>query len=87
MHPPLALYKHPLCRDEILSLQECHKTNPLNKFFGVCNDYKTKLDACFRKEKDFKRRVNMAKAKATKERLDEIRESLGSSSQPAPDRL
>ncbi|UPQ96729.1 phosphatidylinositol N-acetylglucosaminyltransferase [Chloropicon primus] len=69
MHPPLVLHRNPQCRDQILALQDCHREHPISKFWGSCNDVKFTLDACFRKQKDFKRKVNFAKAKAEKERF------------------
>lgn len=33
---------------EILALVKCHEENPWKKFLGACNDYKTRLDSCFR---------------------------------------
>ena len=74
MHPPLVLHRNPHCRQEIIALQDCHRDHSLSKFWGACNDAKTKLDACFRKQKDFKRKVNLAKARAEKERLQRKRE-------------
>ena len=29
----------------------CHKENMFGKYWGVCNDYKRKIDECFKKEK------------------------------------
>ena len=34
----------------IKKLQECHDDHPIAKFWGVCNDVKYELDACFRAE-------------------------------------
>ncbi len=77
MHPPLVLHRNPMCREEILALQVCHKDHQLAKFWGACNDAKATLDACFRKQKDFKRKVNLAKARAEKERLERRRMAAG----------
>ena len=48
--------------------------NPLRKFVGVCNEAKRSLDACFRREKEFKRKVNFAKAEEERKRLQKRRE-------------
>ena len=49
MHPPLDR-PHPDCQDEIEALRHCHDTNSKLKFWA-CNEIKTKLDICFRLEK------------------------------------
>jgi COX assembly mitochondrial protein 2 len=49
MHPPLDR-PHPDCQDEIDALRHCHGTNSKVKFWA-CNEIKTKLDTCFRLEK------------------------------------
>lgn len=69
MHPPLSPWKHPLCLKEIDALNTCHAESPLGKFVGACNDHKASLDRCFRAEKQAKRSLNHAKAKAEQERL------------------
>ena len=69
MHPPLAPAKHPLCLDVIEALQACHACNPLKKLLGVCNQQKWDLDACFRAEKQVKRKANFEKAARERERL------------------
>lgn len=38
------------CSAFIAAITECHAKNPYLKFFGVCNDQKTALNACLRKE-------------------------------------
>jgi COX assembly mitochondrial protein 2 len=48
MHPPLDR-PHPDCQPEIAQLHECHLS--WHKFFGACNDIKTALDQCLRREK------------------------------------
>ena len=73
MHPPLVLHRNPQCREQILALQRCHKEHSLSKFWGACNDVKIKLDACFRKQKEYKSKVNLTKARAERERLEERR--------------
>jgi COX assembly protein 2 len=50
MHPPLDR-PHPRCQEEINGLRECHKTGNKLKFWA-CNDVKTKLDQCFKVEKE-----------------------------------
>ena len=35
MHPPL-YQPHPLCGEEVLEFTECHKNNPVAKFFNAC---------------------------------------------------
>lgn len=69
MHPPLTVSAHPLCVAEIAELLGCHTDRPLAKFAGVCNAHKDALDACFRREKAVKRRVNYEKAKVEQARL------------------
>lgn len=49
MHPPLDR-PHPDCGDEIEQLKTCHASG-LTKFFGGCNDLKTRLDKCLKQEK------------------------------------
>mmetsp|Transcript_35654 Transcript_35654/g.110395 ORF Transcript_35654/g.110395 Transcript_35654/m.110395 type:complete len:85 (-) Transcript_35654:126-380(-) len=67
MHPPL--YRpHPRCEDIVAALVKCHDENPSAKFWGACNDAKAAMDACFKLEKDEKRRANLAKARAFDER-------------------
>ena len=73
MHPPLVLHRNPHCRSQILALQECHAENRFAKFVGACNVVKAELDACFRKQKEFKRTVNLAKARAERERMQRRR--------------
>ena len=69
MHPPLTLENHPLCRDAVIALKRCHRDNPWSRSFGVCNEQKAVLDACLKKQKLLKFRINNEKAKAEKERL------------------
>lgn len=33
---------------EVEELVLCHNEHPLRKFFGHCNEYKEKLDRCFK---------------------------------------
>ena len=73
MHPPLTLHRNPLCREQILALKLCHKSNRFSKYWGECNDVKAALDACFRKQKDYKRKINLAKAKEERKRLERRR--------------
>ena len=63
MHPPL--YRpHPKCAALVDALIECHDSNVYGKFWGACNDQKAAMDACFKAEKDEKRRENLRKARA-----------------------
>jgi COX assembly protein 2 len=50
MHPPLDR-PHPECQDVIVELRDCHDNNSKVKFWA-CNDFKSRLDQCFREEKD-----------------------------------
>lgn len=50
MHPPLDR-PHPDCQLEIEGLRKCHATESKFKFWA-CNDVKSNLDRCFRKEKE-----------------------------------
>ena len=68
MHPPLDR-PHPFCQDVITALRACHSENPLSKLIGVCNDQKWALDACFKVEKEAKRKENHEKAKREAARL------------------
>jgi len=40
------------------------------KYFGACNDFKTALDACFRLEKEEKRKLNLQKAREFDKEFD-----------------
>ena len=63
MHPPL--YRpHPKCAALVDALVACHDNNVYGKFWGACNDQKAAMDACFKAEKDEKRRENLRKARA-----------------------
>ena len=63
MHPPL--YRpHPKCAALVDALVECHDANVYGKFWGACNDQKAAMDACFKAEKDEKRRENLRRARA-----------------------
>ena len=63
MHPPL--YRpHPKCAALVDALVACHDANVYGKFWGACNDQKAAMDACFKAEKDEKRRENLRKARA-----------------------
>jgi COX assembly protein 2 len=50
MHPPLNR-PHPDCQEAIDEITDCHATNSKLKFWA-CNDIKSRLDQCFREEKD-----------------------------------
>lgn len=50
MHPPLDR-PHPDCQEAVDDLRYCHATNSKFKFWA-CNDIKSRLDQCFREEKD-----------------------------------
>ena len=52
----------PLCSDLINALRECHRVHYLSKFIGACNDARTELDKCLRKEKGIRREANKEKA-------------------------
>lgn len=62
-HRPMHHHDHPLPSHPISNPQEaaalvaCHADHPVAKFWGVCNDAKHALDACFRREKAVKRCV------------------------------
>lgn len=77
MHPPLTLDNHPLCRDAVIALKRCHRDNPWARTWGACNEQKDALDACLRKQKLYKFRLNNAKAQASKERLKARVEKYG----------
>ena len=67
MHPPLGK-PHPMCEHVVKALVECHEQNPYGKFIGSCNDAKAALDACFRAEKEARRRANFEKSQASARR-------------------
>lgn len=46
------------------------------KFFGSCNDAKAALDACFRAEKDHKRKQNLEKARADQKQFKEYMSTI-----------
>jgi COX assembly protein 2 len=58
MHPPLHKSKHPHCVKHIDDLTQCHRENPIAKFWGVCNEQKWALDLCLREQKNLKRLKN-----------------------------
>jgi COX assembly protein 2 len=50
MHPTLTPHKHKDCYEVIMNLSNCHLQNPILKFVGYCNSYKTELNACLQEE-------------------------------------
>ena len=68
MHPPLDR-PHPDCQAEIERLLECHRSFPIRKFVGACNEFKTNLDHCFKVEKRRMRKENFRKAQAFREKM------------------
>lgn len=50
MHPPLDR-PHPDCQEAIDELRNCQSTRSRFKVWA-CNDFKSRLDACFREEKN-----------------------------------
>ncbi|KAL6329226.1 hypothetical protein AAG906_014836 [Vitis piasezkii] len=76
MHPPLTIYKHPMCAEIIEAFQKCHSDHPVGKFFGECTELKIKLDRCFRQEvssKVVKRKKNLEKSRKLRETLQAYR--------------
>ncbi|CBI29670.3 unnamed protein product, partial [Vitis vinifera] len=73
MHPPLTIYKHPMCAEIIKAFQKCHSDHPVGKFFGECTELKIKLDRCFRQEKVVKRKKNLEKSRKLRETLQAYR--------------
>lgn len=69
MHPLLTVKEHPHCAEAILALQQCHAEHPWQKFVGVCNEAKRKLDSCFREEKRIKSALNRERAKKDRDVL------------------
>jgi hypothetical protein len=51
MHPPLYPSLHPLCSEAMEALVECHRTHPVAKWWGACNDFKWALSHCLAEEK------------------------------------
>ena len=62
--PPPLYRPHPKCAALVDALVECHDANVYGKFWGACNDQKAAMDACFKAEKDEKRRENLRRARA-----------------------
>ncbi|KAL0074863.1 hypothetical protein J3Q64DRAFT_1198373 [Phycomyces blakesleeanus] len=50
MHPQLIPHKHEGCYEAIQALDECHHANSFNRFIGLCNDAKKKVDKCLKEE-------------------------------------
>lgn len=73
MHPPLDR-PHPECQLEIKALLDCHTEHPYMKFLGKCNDQKAKLDACFKLEKEHKRKANFNKAIEERKAFEKLKE-------------
>ena len=61
MHPHLGLHAHPMCKNQILALQDCHKSNPVRRFMGACNEARRVLDVCLGEEFEAQRLENLAK--------------------------
>ncbi len=57
MHPPL-YQAHPLCRELVDQFVQCHKDNPVMKFLDACGAAERTMNACFREEKELRRRLN-----------------------------
>ena len=66
--PPRASATPPRPAQLVDLLVSCHDEKPYAKFWGACNDAKVAMDACFREEKEEKRRANFEKARAFDER-------------------
>ena len=69
----------PFSFQEAAALTSCHADHPVAKFWGVCNDAKHALDACFRREKAVKRAANAARARREQERLLARKEAAAAS--------
>ena len=68
MHPPL-LRPHPQCQNVIDAFQRCAAEQTFfQRMLGSCNDAKIALDQCFRAEKEFTRKQNLAKARRLNEK-------------------
>jgi COX assembly protein 2 len=65
MHPPL-FKPHPKCEDLMKMLVQCHDENPALKFFGACNSFKAEMDACFRAEKEERRKDSVNRGQKKK---------------------
>ncbi|ORY88989.1 cytochrome c oxidase biogenesis protein Cmc1-like protein [Leucosporidium creatinivorum] len=71
MHPPLAEHAHTQCSEVMKAIKDCHTINPYLKFLGVCNDQKTALNMCLRKERQGRAVGNLEKAKAKRKEVEE----------------
>jgi COX assembly protein 2 len=80
MHPPLHK-PHPHCQAVVDALTACHVDHEYAKFWGKCNKQKAELDACFRAEKELRRKANMEKGLETKKLMERIR-NLHTSKEP-----
>jgi len=68
MHPVLKASDHPLCRELIKQLEDCHYHHKVLKFFGKCNACKRELDQCLAKELLVKRELNYLASEARRPR-------------------
>ena len=72
MHPPLDLHLHSEdCCKVIKALLSCHKTHPIKKYLGACNDLKLELNKCLHKEYLERRRLNWEASKRWKQKIAE----------------
>ena len=69
MHPNLALHAHPMCKDQIRALEDCHKSHPYMKFLGKCNQVRRQLDVCLGEEFEVVRGNNMAQRNAKRQHM------------------
>jgi len=63
MHPPLIPDKHPICKEYIEALVQCHKEHNISKWWGGCNDAKFALSKCLAEEKKVMRAERQERAK------------------------
>eukprot|EP00042_Codosiga_hollandica_P030007 m.170005 g.170005 ORF g.170005 m.170005 type:complete len:84 (-) comp53240_c0_seq5:840-1091(-) len=62
MHPDLAPHLHPHCVDVISMYEKCHADNKWKKFFGVCEDFRLKVQDCLYEEYLINSKANREKA-------------------------
>ena len=73
MHEPLHKHMHSTqCLKIIEALSICHRVNKFWKYFGVCNDLKTALDACLTKEYNVRRNVSHESSLIRKYKLRQL---------------
>jgi len=63
----------PMCAEQIVALQSCHRERSLAKFLGACNEVWLTLDQCLKVDKELRRKANMDRS-GWKERSEQLRQ-------------